>query len=158
MGFQEKTVYLDTMLPYAFLRGIDPEVKKFFQMIENGETQAYTSVLTFDELAYRLILALIKDQYPGSPLDNLRTNEVKYLSEFVPPIVAQLEHLRGFPNLHVLDVPNTDLNIAFDAMVKYQLRPRDALHYAAMQQVSCLNLASNDLHFDRIPDITRFTV
>ena len=54
-----------------WLRGIDPAVKPFFQRIERGELTAYTSALTFDELAYRLILALIKDCYSGSPLDQL---------------------------------------------------------------------------------------
>jgi hypothetical protein len=55
-------IYLDTMLPYLLLRGLEPAVKPFFQRIDRGELMAYTSVLTFDELAYRLLLALIKDR------------------------------------------------------------------------------------------------
>lgn len=51
--FRGNVIYLDTMLPYVLLRGIDQEVQRFFERIEGGEIQAYTSVLTFDELAYR---------------------------------------------------------------------------------------------------------
>ncbi|MBI3943686.1 MAG: hypothetical protein HY326_11790 [Chloroflexi bacterium] len=55
-GFSGSTIYLDTMLPYAFLRGIDPGVKAFFDRLESGDITAFTSVLIFDELAYRLLL------------------------------------------------------------------------------------------------------
>ena len=34
------------------------------------------------------------------------------------------------------------------------LRPRDALHLAAMQKVGCLHLVSQDSDFDHIPAIT----
>lgn len=43
--------------------------------MQSGSLAAYTSVLTFDELGYRLLLALIKDNYPGSPLERLRDQE-----------------------------------------------------------------------------------
>lgn len=76
-AFGGNVIYFDTMLPYALLRSIDPAVKLFFDRIERGVLLAYTSVLTFDELAYRLLLALIKDHYGGSPLDHLREEEEK---------------------------------------------------------------------------------
>lgn len=79
--FRGNAIYLDTMVPYALLRGIDEEVKRFFERIEGGEIQAYTPVLTFDELAYRLILALVRDRYDGSPLDLLRQREEELLNE-----------------------------------------------------------------------------
>ncbi len=41
--FRGNVIYLDTMLPYALLRGIDEEVKRFFERIEGGEIQAYTA-------------------------------------------------------------------------------------------------------------------
>jgi len=68
-------VYVDTMLLYTLLRAEDrirPVIQRFFSRIESGEVLAYTSVLSFDELAYRLILALTRDKYGGSPLDQLR--------------------------------------------------------------------------------------
>jgi predicted nucleic acid-binding protein len=157
-AFDKEAIYLDTMMPYALLRGIDPAIKTFFQRIERGEFQAFTSVLTFDELAYRLILALIKDHYDGSPLDNLRENEEKLISEFAQPVTIQLDQLRYFPGLTIVDLHGDDLTRMNDAIVRYSIRPRDALHYATMHRVDCLFVASNDAHFDRIPQISRFSL
>lgn len=154
--FKEGTIYLDTMLPYALLRAIDPEVNAFFRRIQSGDVVAFTSVLTFDELAYRLLLALVKDKYQGSPLDRLRDKEQELIAEFAPIIKPHLALLQHFPNLTIIDVASTDLQIMMDAMIQYTIRPRDALHWAAMQRVGCVNLASNDQHFDQIPSIYRF--
>jgi len=57
--FTGKTLYLDTMIFYAFLR--TEVAKPLFARIETGYLEAYTSVLTFDELTYKLLLALIRD-------------------------------------------------------------------------------------------------
>jgi hypothetical protein len=65
------------MIPYALLRDIEPAVTGLFERIKAGELHAYTSVLTFDELAYRLLLALIRDQYSGSPMERLRDQKVQ---------------------------------------------------------------------------------
>ena len=156
--FNGTLIYLDTMLPYALLRGIDPAAKTFFERIAQGTLRAYTSALTFDELAYRFVLALIKDRYSGSPLDALRANEEKLLAEFAPRVVAELRRLRELANLTVLDVSVLDLDTMNDAMAQFYIRPRDALHYAAMKRIGCFDLASNDPHFDRIPGITRYTL
>jgi len=159
--FLEGQIYLDTMIFYAFLRA-EPEARSvigaFFERIETGTITAYTSVLTFDELAYRLILALIKDKYGGSPLERLRDGEQAMLTEFVPVIVPKLQLLKAFPHLHVTGIGPADLEAMLANMLEYSLRPRDALHLSAMRRVGCANLASNDHHFDAISDITRFAV
>jgi len=157
-SFKGEAIYLDTMLPYALLRGVDPNVRQFFEQIRAGKWIAYTAILTFDELAYRFLLALIKDRYGSAPLDLLRANEAEYIAKFAPQIVAELERLRQLPNFQVLDVLASDLGLMADTMTKFHLRPRDALHYAAMVRVGCFNLASNDPHFDRIPTITRYAL
>jgi hypothetical protein len=59
-------------------------------------------VLTFDELAYRLILALVRDRHDGSPLDLLRQREEEVLREIVPQVCASLEELSELPNLNVV--------------------------------------------------------
>lgn len=48
--FAGDVLYLDTMIPYALLRGLDPAARILFTRIETGELHAYTSVLTFDEV------------------------------------------------------------------------------------------------------------
>jgi len=156
-SFTGNTIYIDTMIPYMLLRGI-AEAQPFFERLERGEVSAYTSVLTFDELGYRLIWALIKDHYGGSPLEVLRDQEEKMLAEFAPTVSSLLKRLRAYTNLTVLDVLVSDLDVMNEVMARHRLRPRDALHYAAMQRVGCLSLASNDLDFDHLPAIKRYTV
>ena len=69
------SVYLDTMVFYANLRMHSADVARLFQRIEDGVLQAFTSSLTFDEVAYRLLLGLIRDKYGKSPLDRLRQEQ-----------------------------------------------------------------------------------
>jgi predicted nucleic acid-binding protein len=160
-SFVSGAIYLDTMIFYVFLR-TDPQVhfvlRSFFANIERGEITAYTSSLTFDELAYRLLLALIKDKYGGSPLDHLRQNEPGMMTEFYPVLAPRLQRLRRFPNLHLVDVTATDIDLMIQHLLDYNLKPRDALHLTAMKASGCFNLASNDHHFDVIPDLTRYII
>lgn len=155
-SFTGNVIYIDTMLPYMLLRGA-AEAQSFFERLERGEVLAYTSVLTFDELGYRLILALIKDRYGGSPLEHLHDQEEKMLAEFALTVSSLLKRLRAYTNLTALDVLVSDLDVMNEVMPQYRLRPRDALHYASMQRVGCTDLASNDSDFDRISAVKRYT-
>lgn len=157
--FHGEELYLDTMVLYALLRNIDPDtIKPLFNRIQTGEIRGYTSVLTFDELAYRLLLASIRDNFPGNPLIRLRENEAAMIASFYPPISLQIGRLQTFPHLTVLSITLADLTLMNQYILDYQLRPRDALHLAAMNQCSCDNLVSNDADFDRVSTIQRFTI
>jgi predicted nucleic acid-binding protein len=115
-------------------------------------------VLTFDELAYRGLLALIRDARSGSPLNHLRANKVQMVAQFYPRLASALERLRAFPNLVLIDASPSDLDVMDEAMQRYHLLPRDALHLAAMRKCGCLQIVSNDSDFDRVPDIRRYTL
>lgn len=154
----ERRFYLDTMVPYALLRAADPAALSLFRRIEQGEVVAYTSTLTFDELAYRLILALIRDAFDGSPLDRLRQDETGMLSRFAPVVSQQLHRLAALPNLHLVPVLPDDVDRMMDSLTRYHLRPRDGLHLAAMERVGCFALISQDAHFDRVPQLRRYTL
>jgi predicted nucleic acid-binding protein len=151
--FDGEVLYLDTMIFYRLLREEGSPAEPLFRRIQANEIQAYTSVLTFDELAYRLLLARIRDCYTGNPLDNLRQNEHKLIGEFAPQIESVLVQTQNFPNLFLIDFTVADLVPFYQLMCKYQLRPRDALHLAAMLKVDCLAIVSQDSDFDHITDI-----
>jgi predicted nucleic acid-binding protein len=159
--FDGATIYLDTMVLYTFVRAepqVQPVLHDFFKGMEKGLFQAYTSILTFDELAYRLTLAGIRDRYRGSPLDHFRKAEFRIMSEVYPHVVPVLVALRRFPNLHVVDAAAADVDQMVDIMTNNMLRPRDALHVATMRKVNCKNVATNDAHFDQVPDLNRFEI
>jgi len=157
-SFTGATLYLDTMIPYALLRGLDPGARDLFARIEIGELQAYTSVLTFDELAYRMLLARVRDEYGGSPLEHFRDNEEQMIAQFYPQIAPHLARLRTFPNLFLVELTSADLVVMDEAMSLYHVRPRDALHLSAMQKCNCFQLVSHDSDFDRVPHIQRYTL
>lgn len=156
--FQAGSLYLDTMVLYLFLRVRDSEAEPLLRKIQTGEIHAFTSVLTFDELAYRLLLALIRDTYGSSPLDKLRQDEQSMIAQFYPDIAPKLLRLQEFPNLTLIDVTPADLLAMHENMGRFRLRPRDALHLAAMQKVNCPYLVSQDADLDRVPTITRYTL
>jgi predicted nucleic acid-binding protein len=157
-AFAGSSLYLDTTTLYVFLRGMGTSVHSLFTRIRAADFRAYTSVLTFDELAYRGLLGLIRDHFEGSPLDVLRTHEAEMISRFYPQLAPFLDRLRTFPNLVLVNVSPSDLDVMDEAMRRYQLRPRDSLHLAAMRKCGCLHLVSNDADFDRVPEIHRYTL
>jgi len=156
--FTGHVLYLDTMAFYVFLRSAEPAAKQLFTRIETGNIHAYTSVLTFDELTYKLLLALIRDQYPGSPLEYLRDREEAMIAEFYPCLAPLLEQLLAYQHLTLVDVTAADVIRMGENISHYHLRPRDALHLAAMQVCDCFDLLSHDADFDRVPDVRRYTL
>jgi predicted nucleic acid-binding protein len=154
----DPAIYLDTNAFYYFLRGVTPAAQSLFHAIQVGSYQAYTSVLTFDELAYRILLALIRDKYGNSPQDRLRQAEHTIIAEFYPQVAQRLEQLQNYPNLHLVDVTASDLDMMHRLILQYHLRPRDGLHLAAMYQCGCLTIVSQDADFDHVPGIQRYTL
>ncbi len=145
------------MIPYALLRGIDPTVRDLFQRIRQGSIVAHTSVLTLDELTYRLLLALVKDRYGQAPLDVLRKDERAAMAEFYPLLLPRIAEFATLPNLVIEAISFEDWAAAARLMAEYGLRPRDAMHLATMRRIGCRDLASNDAHFDQVPGIRRFS-
>ena len=154
----EKAVYLDTTAFYQLLRGLSADAVALFDAIENERVAAYSSVLAFDEVAYRMVLALIRDKYDKSPLDRLRQSKRQMMTEFYPQVESRLRLFYGLPHLTVLPVTSGDLDAMHHNIRQYGCLPRDALHLAAMQKVGCLHLVSQDSDFDHIPGITRYTL
>jgi len=154
--FAGHTLYLDTMAFYVFLRSSEPAAQRLFARIETGDLRAFTSVLTFDELTYKLLLALVRNHYPGSPLEHLRDQEQAMIAEFYPRLAPLLEQLLTYQHLTLVDVTTADVTRMGENIGRYHLRPRDALHLAAMQACNCFDLLSHDADFDRVPTVQRY--
>jgi len=105
-----------------------------------------------------MLLALVRDQYDGSPLEHLRDNEEQMIAQFYPQIAPHLARLRTFPNLFLVELTSADLVVMDEAMSLYHIRPRDALHLSAMQKSNCFQLVSHDSDFDRVPHVQRYTL
>ena len=58
-------------------------------------------------------------------------------------------------NIKFIDVDKIILHHALDMILKYKLKPRDAIHAATMELNNIYNLISEDSDFDRIDWIKR---
>lgn len=156
--FKTGRFYIDTNFFHHFLRP-DPKYKpltdRLFQRIEDGEVRAFTTVLVFDELAYRLLLALVKDKYDGNPLGLLRAKHQHMLTEFYPTVAKTIGKVKSIPHLEILDITGTDINGMLKNMSKFLLMPRDALHISVMKRNRLKYIASDDRSFDCVEDIER---
>ncbi|MEZ4659324.1 MAG: type II toxin-antitoxin system VapC family toxin [Caldilineaceae bacterium] len=155
-SFTGDTIYLDTMVFHAVLRASNTLARTLLKQIANGQYQAYTATLTFDELAYRMLLSLIRDKYGKSPQDRLRQDQAGMIGEFYPQIEEQLSQLQLLPNLNIVDMTANDIRVMHQNCIAYALLPRDALHLAIMQRVNCGALLSEDSDFDNIVGIDRY--
>ena len=156
--FQEGDIYLDTNFLYHFLRPIPEyrrEILAFFQRVEEGKIRSFTCVNTFDELTYRILLAVIKDKYGGNPIESLRKRRRTMLEEFYPRVQEVPLLLKSLPNLEVLPVTKTELSRMVDDLTSVILLPRDALHLAVMKNHGVHYIASDDKDFDDIEGIER---
>lgn len=156
--FKGNTLYLDTMVFYALLRGLATNVRTLFTEIKTGNLQAYTSTLTFDELADRMVQTLTHEKYTDAAHKQWGQHRTNLFAEFYPKILPPMTLLRNFPNLTLLDVSAIDLMLMSENMGRYLLSPRAALHMAAMQKIGCFNLLSQDMTFDCIQEIRRYTL
>ena len=59
------------------------------------------------------------------------------------------------PLLEVIPVDYTDYDVMRKMMMKYGLKPSDALHIASMNKAGIKHIVSEDEEFDKIPSIKR---
>lgn len=156
--FAGTMIYLDTLSFYALVRKLHPDVRDLFTHIKEGKIQAYTSALTFDELAHRVVSALAHDRDIKLGRLSQQTQPAPLLTEFYPQILPTLTLLRNFPNLTLLDVSAIDLMLMGENMARCHLGPREALHLAAMQKSGCFDIVSHNAVFDSIPEVHRYTL
>jgi len=151
-------IYVDVNVFYMYLRP-DPEhlssLRIFLERVASGDIIAYTSILTMDELFYRLLLARIKDTYGRNPLDVLREDAERVIKRSSPEIEAALRKFVRLPHLELMPVIKGDFPRMLDNIDAFALLPRDALHVAVMQRLEIDEIATDDADFDRVTWLQR---
>ena len=105
--------------------------RRLQEKIVSGE-KAMTCVLTLDEVMW----VIVKNDRRG------------VLRETIEDIYAM-------PNLTIKDVSQSLPLDALALMEQFELKPRDALHVAAMKSSGLNEIASDDKDFDRVKGIKR---
>ena len=96
----------------------------------------YTDVLVLDELIY-----VSKKRY-GIPYDV----SIEFIQSNVLPYIS------------ILNLSEDEYNHATKLLVKYNLRPSDALHLGAMVNNGITLVVSEDRGFDKVPTVKRLWV
>ncbi len=157
-NYSGTTLYLDTVAFYDFLRNRNPITRDLFSRLKTAEIRAYTSVHTFDELAYRMLRALACDKYGDAAAHHFRDRDAEVIKEFYPRLSSAIIRLQTFPHLTLLDLSPIDLMLMDENITRYHLQPRTAIHLAAMQKSGSFDLVSHNEDFDRIPEVRRYTL
>ena len=127
-------LYLDAnVFIYAAINTeeIGEKARNLLQKIQQGQEQAATSVLTFDEVFWS-----IKKRKPEL------AQETSYA-------------LLNFPNLEIISADRKLALSALKIINEYNLAPRDALHAASAIASKADCVISMDAHFDKIKEFTR---
>jgi len=134
----EETFYVDANI---FLLGaleageLGEKAGNFLQLAIDKKWKIYTSALTFDEFAYKVLKSKNKE------------DAVKAITSFF-----------SIPNLTILDANKTTTWLAFNLIKQYSLDPRDAIHAASAMQSRIRAFVSEDKDFDKVKELKRMNL
>jgi predicted nucleic acid-binding protein len=128
-------LYLDSnVFIYAALNTeeIGKRARVLLRKVQQGEEQASSSVLTFDELVWAV-------KRHRSIEDAINAGEA----------------FLNFPNMKLTAVDGELLALALKLIKKYKLDPRDSIHAATAILEKAEAIISTDPHFDKIKEMQR---
>lgn len=151
--------YLDTNFLYAHLRSkrggaLGPVEAWRTQVLGELGEGGVISALVFDELAYRLVLAWLRDDGDADPLSTYRADPGAAMRAARRRLSAAWRAL----DLLALELQSTDgavVDRAKALMARPGLAPRDAFHAAHAIEAGCGLIASSDAGFDRVSGLRR---
>jgi predicted nucleic acid-binding protein len=127
-------LYLDSnVFVYAAIntKTLGENARELLQKIQQGEMQAETSALTFDEVFWAV---------------------KKY---DLDAAFEACQALLNFPNLYIVPVDRELVVFALQLIKEHHLAPRDAIHAATAIAGKADALVSTDAHFDEILELKR---
>lgn len=152
--------YLDTNFLYAHLRAkrgatLGPvEAWRARALSEMQDGGGVISGLVFDELAYRLVLAWLRDDGDDDPLSTYRAEPRKAMQASRRRLAATWRAVDALP----LELQPTDrgvIDAAKSLMSQPGLSPRDAFHAAHAIEAGCKLIVSSDSGFDGVSALRR---
>ncbi len=135
LNLDKKEKYIDANL---FITAATSEKEKgnnarmLIKEIEKRNIKAFTATLTIDEILWAI--------------QKIKNRETAYLA-------AKL--ITTIPNLEFIPIDQNIIAHAIEIYNKNELRPREAIHLAAMKQKNISTIISSDPDFDKIKGIRR---
>jgi len=154
--------YLDTNFIYAHLRAkrgatLGPvETWRARVLGELDDGGGVISGLVLDELAYRLVLAWLRDDGDGDPLSTYRADPRKAMRAARRRLTATWRAVDSL-SLELQPTEHAVIESAKALMAQPGLSPRDAFHAAHALAAGCSLVASSDAGFDDVAGLQRMT-
>lgn len=152
--------YLDTNFIYSHLRAkrgatLGPvEVWRARVLSEMDSGGGVISGLVLDELAYRLVLAWLRDDGDDDPLSTYRANTRKAMQAARRRLAAAWLAVDSL-SLELQPTEHAVVEGAKSLMAQPGLPPRDAFHAAHALAAGCDLIASSDISFDQVTGLRR---
>lgn len=146
--------YLDTNFVYAHLRskrgGTLGSVETWrAKVLGEMEDAGVISALVIDELAYRLVLAWLRDDGDSDPLTSYRSNPAAVMSSMRRRLTSTWRAVDSL-GLELQATNGAVTDRAKSLMSRPALAPRDAFHAAHAITAGCTLIASSDPAFARV--------
>lgn len=154
--------YLDTNFIYAHLRSrrgaiLGPvEAWRTHVRSEMDDGGGVISGLVLDELAYRLILAWLRDDGNNDPLSTYRADSRKAMRTTRRRLTAAWRAVDSL-SLELQTTEHAVVARAKSLVAQPGLSPRDAFHAAHALEAGCDLIASSDAAFDRVSGLRRIS-
>lgn len=110
------------------------------------------SGLVIDEIAYRLILAWLRDDGDGDPLSTYRADAQAVMHTMRRRLATTWRAVDSL-SLELQPTEHSVINKAKSLMSRPGLSPRDAFHAAHALAAGCTLIASGDSDFDQVPGL-----
>jgi len=151
--------YLDTNFLYAHLRSrrgqrLGPVESWRARVLHELDGSGVISGLVFDELAYHLVLAWLRDDGDGDPLSTYRTDPAAAMRTMRRRLTATWRAVDSL-SLELWTTDHAVVERAKSLMAKPGLAPRDAFHAAHALEAGCETIASSDPGFDQVRGLRR---
>lgn len=152
--------YLDTNFIYTHLRSkpaSSPGPIETWQrsvMAEIASDGGVISALVLDELAYRLILAWLRDDGVEDPLSRYRAEPQLTMRAVARRLTATWRAVESL-SLELWPTDQAVVARAQGLMAKPGLSPRDAFHAAHALVAACSLIASTDSAFEQVRGLSR---
>lgn len=152
--------YLDTNFIYAHLRAkrgatlgpVEAWRARALSEVEDGS--GIISALVLDELAYRLVLAWLRDHGDSDPLSTYRADTRKAMRTARHRLTAAWRAVDSL-SLELQPTNHEVVEGAKSLMAQPGLSPRDAFHAAHALAAGCDLIVSSDAGFDQVTGLQR---
>ena len=135
MKYIDSNVFIYPVIYNESTEKLAKEAKKILVKIAEGDLEASTSFLTWDEIVWVVRKTVDKRS-----------------------AVKEGEKFLQFPKLEMLEINKNVILTAQDLIDRYKLRPRDAIHVASALENGIKEIISDDPDLDVVKEITRIRI